>query len=72
MEHSLLYRDVRYVIGPEQDGSRRWTIHPEGRGVSGIAEASRAHGSFKVAVLAARQAIDAWLAAAAGHPSAAP
>lgn len=61
MEQTLLYRDVRYVIGPEQDGHRLWTIHHEEALESGIAGGSGLRGSFKTAVLAAREAIDARL-----------
>ncbi len=64
MEQSLLYRDVSYVIGPEQDGHRRWTIHYEDASESGIAGGSGLRGSFKTAVMAAREAIDARLDAA--------
>jgi hypothetical protein len=59
MEQTLLYRDTRYVIGPEQDGQRRWTIlHPDGPPESGLSAGSGLRGSFKTAVLAAREAID--------------
>jgi hypothetical protein len=59
MEQILFYRDVQYVIGPEQDGQRRWTIlHPDGPPDSGISAGSGLRGSFKTAVLAAREAID--------------
>nr|WP_321985860.1 hypothetical protein [uncultured Lichenicoccus sp.] len=61
MEQTLLYRDVRYVIGPEQDGRRRWSIHPDGSTESGFVSSSGLRGSFKTAVFAAREAIDAWL-----------
>jgi len=61
MEQILLYRDVRYVVGPEQDGQRLWTIHLDGEPESGIAAGSGLRGSFKTAVLAAREAIDAHL-----------
>ncbi len=61
MEQNLLYRDVRYVIGPEQDGHRLWTIHHEIAPESGISGGSGLRGSFKIAVLEAREAIDARL-----------
>ncbi|WP_428391675.1 hypothetical protein [Lichenicoccus sp.] len=56
MEQALVYRDVRYVIGPEQDGHRIWTI--DASKASGVAVGSGARGSFKAAVMAAREAID--------------
>ena len=61
MEQTLLYRDVEYVIGPEQDGHRLWTIRIDGLSESGIAGGSGVRGSFKTAVMAAREAIDARL-----------
>ena len=61
MEQILLYRDVEYVIGPEQDGHRLWTIRVGGVMESGIAAGSGLRGSFKTAVMAAREAIDARL-----------
>ncbi len=61
MEQTLLYRDVSYVIGPEQDGHRRWIIHHDGTQESGVSGGSGMRGSFKTAVLAARDAIDARL-----------
>ena len=61
MEQTLLYRDVRYVIGPEQDGHRRWTIHYDDAPETGICGGSGLRGSFKTAVMAARDAIDARL-----------
>ncbi len=64
MEQTLLYREVRYVIGPEQDGHRHWTIHLDGASESGISGGSGLRGSFKAAVLSAREAIDARLDAA--------
>ena len=61
MEQTLLYRDIRYVIGAEQDGRRRWSIHPQGSTESGVVSSSGLRGSFKTAVFAAREAIDACL-----------
>ncbi len=61
MEQILLYRDVRYVIGPEQDGHRLWTVHLGHDAESGLAGGSGVRGSFKTAVMAAREAIDARL-----------
>ena len=66
MEQTLLYRDVRYVIGPEQDGHRLWTVYLEGCAESGISGGSGLRGSFKTAVMAAREAIDAQLDNAVG------
>ena len=64
MEQTLLYRDIRYVISPEQDGYRHWTIHHENASESGVSGGSGLRGSFKTAVMAAREAIDARLDAA--------
>ena len=61
MEQVLLYRDVRYVIGPEQDGHRLWTVHLGTGPQSGFAGGSGLRGSFKSAVMTAREAIDASL-----------
>ena len=61
MEQTLIYRDVSYVIGPEQDGHRLWTIHYDGAPESGVAGGSGLRGSFKTAVMAAREVIDARL-----------
>ncbi len=58
MEQILHYRDVRYVIGPEQDGHRLWTIHHGDGTESGLSGGSGTRGSFKTAVMAARDAID--------------
>ncbi len=66
MDQELEYRGVRTLIGTERDGFRRWSIHPDGApdgGVaSGLSRADNARGSFKEAVFAAREAVDAWLA----------
>ena len=69
MEQVLIYRDVRYVIGPEQDGHRVWTV--EASQECGIAVGSGARGSFKAAVMAARQAIDQRLGDTPGASTAA-
>ncbi len=61
MEQTLLYRDVSYIIGPEQDGHRRWTILYDDAPEVGISGGSGLRGSFKTAVMAARDAIDARL-----------
>ena len=61
MEQTLLYREIRYVIGQEQDGRRRWSIHPDGSTMSGVVSSSGLRGSFKSAVFAAREAIDQWI-----------
>lgn len=61
MEQTLLYRDVSYVIGPEQDGHRRWTIQYDDVPEIGISGGSGLRGSFKTAVMAAREAIDSRL-----------
>ena len=61
MEQILLYRDIEYVIGPEQDGHRLWTVRAEGHAESGVAGGSGMRGSFKTAVMEAREAIDALL-----------
>ena len=70
MEQDIEYKGVRTVIGGERDGRRQWAIFPEGAppegAVSGIARADGSRGSFKEAVFAARAAIAAWVAAAAG------
>jgi hypothetical protein len=67
MEQDLIYRGIRYVIGPEKDRQRCWTVYPEaGEPVSGLARLSGARGSFKQAVNAARMAIDHCLDAALG------
>ena len=69
MEQGLIYRDVRYVVGPEQDGHRIWTI--EASQASGVAVGSGARGSFKTAVMAAREAIDQHLGEMSGASTAA-
>ena len=69
MEQILIYRDVRYVIGPEQDGHRVWTV--DAGQERGIAVGSGVRGSFKAAVMAAREAIDRRLADDPGASSAA-
>ena len=65
MEQEIEYKGVRTVIGGERDGSRHWAIFPEGAppegAVSGIARADGSRGSFKEAVFASREAVDAWL-----------
>ena len=61
MEQILLYRDIQYVIGPEQDGHRLWTVNTDAGQESGIAGGSGLRGSFKTAVMAARAAIDQLL-----------
>ncbi len=61
MEQILLYRNVQYVIGPEQDGQRLWTVHFGGGLERGVAGGTGMRGSFKTAVMAARDAIDAGL-----------
>ena len=67
MQQSLIYRDCRYVIGPENDRGRSWTIFPEDgpeKGAAGgTARGEGLRGSFKVAVHTAQEAIDRWLAA---------
>lgn len=66
MEQVLSYRGVRYVIFPQSGESRLWVIYPEGGpedgAADGFARIEGPRGSFKSAVMAARQAIDAWIA----------
>ncbi len=65
MDQELEYRGVRTLIGTERDGIRRWSIHPadgpHDGAAAGYARAENARGSFKEAVFASREAIDAWL-----------
>jgi ATP-dependent helicase YprA (DUF1998 family) len=68
MEQVLHYRGVTYVVGIETDGVRAWSVcgHPEAPIAkhlqhSGVARARGLRGSFKGAVLAARDAIDGML-----------
>ncbi len=65
MQQSLTYRDCRYVIGPESDRGRSWTIFPEdgpeAGAARGTARSEGLRGSFKVAVHTAQQAIDRWI-----------
>ena len=61
VEQILLYRNVQYVIGPEQDGQRLWTVDFGGNLEYGMAGGNGMRGSFKTAVMAARDAIDAGL-----------
>ena len=66
MQQSRAYRDCRYVIGPESDRGRSWTIFPEdgpeAGAARGTARSEGLRGSFKVAVHTAQQAIDRWIA----------
>lgn len=66
MQQILTYRDCRYVVGPENDRGRTWTIFPEngpdGGAECGTARSEGLRGSFKVAVHTAQHAIDRWLA----------
>lgn len=65
MHQSLSYRDCRYVVGPENDRGRAWTIFPEdgptAGAACGTARSEGLRGSFKVAVHTAQHAIDNWL-----------
>ncbi len=70
MEQTLHYRGITYVIGIETDGMRSWSVHgdPDGPApqsvlASGVARARGLRGSFKGAVMAARDAIDERLGA---------
>lgn len=66
MQQDLTYRGCRYVVGPENDRGRNWTIFPEdgpeAGAARGTARSEGLRGSFKVAVHTAQQAIDRWLA----------
>jgi hypothetical protein len=65
MQQSLIYRDCRYVVGPENDRGREWAIYPENGPEAGaergLARGEGLRGSFKVAVHTAQAAIDRWL-----------
>ncbi len=72
MEQVLHYRDIRYVVGHEQELRREWVIYPEdgppGGAARGYATADGLRGSFKSAVLAAQRAIDEWITARPSSP----
>ncbi len=65
MDQEIEYRGIRTVISTERDGRRHWSIHPAGAppdgAAHGVSRAENARGSFKEAVFAARDAVDAWL-----------
>ncbi len=65
MQQNLIYRDCRYMVGPENDRGREWAIYPEGGpetgAAHGVARSEGLRGSFKVAVHTAQAAIDSWL-----------
>lgn len=69
MQQILIYRECRYVVGPENQRGRIWTIFPEDGPAAGaecgMARSEGLRGSFKVAVQTAQLAIDRWLATAA-------
>ena len=75
MDQELEYRGVRTLIGIERDGIRRWSIHPASGpadgAAAGYARAENSRGSFKEAVFASREAIDALLSAGPGDVAAA-
>ncbi len=74
MEQTLHYRGVTYVVGIETDGVRAWSVRAapvEGEAdqpgqqirATGLTRARGPRGSFKGAVIAARDAIDEMLRA---------
>jgi hypothetical protein len=65
MEQDLNYKGIRYIIGVDKGQGRSWVIYPDDGPAEGAAlgqaRITGPRGSFKEAVIAAREAIDEWL-----------